>query len=168
MATKNYYPQLPEIPYKRTTINMQVVIDYANSLSSYSTEIKRMAYCMFRNESGNGMKGVNGNFAGIQADCGLWSGLVGEIGTSVRIDSGGALRRFICFDEDKGYQRTFDFLCYKVNQRGMYIGAPEINNVTALTTIYLRKWVGRTNATPNIAEIANWTNLYNDAKQVIN
>jgi len=167
MATKNYYPQLPEIPYKKTIIGMDKVVEYANLLTDYSTEVKRMAYCMFRNESANGSKGVNGNFAGIQADCGLWSGLNGAIATSVRIDSGKVLRRFICFDEQEGYKRTFDFLCFKVKQRGMYIGAVGVNDIESLVSVYLQKWVGRVMHTPSHAELINWESLYNSAKQVI-
>lgn len=167
MSVKNYYPELPEIPYVKTKVDMKLVIDYANSISNYSTEVKRMAYCMFRNESANGAKGVNGNFAGIQADCGRWTGLEGAIATSVRIDSGKIVRRFICFNELEGYKKTFDFLCYKIKQRGMYIGALGVNNVKELTSVYLKKWVGRINSTPNGAELANWNSLYGFAKQLI-
>ena len=167
MSVKNYYPELPEIPFKKTKVEMSKVIEYANELTEYSTEIKRVAYCMFRNESANGTKGVNGNYAGIQADNARWSGLEGAIATSVRIDSGKMIRRFICFDEVNGYKDTFKFLCYKVKQRGMYIGALGVSNIPELTTVYLKKWVGRINPTPNKAEIMNWESLYNSAKQFI-
>lgn len=167
MPIKNYYPELPEIPFKKTQVEMSKVIEYANSLTEYSTEIKRVAYCMFRNESANGTKGVNGNYAGIQADNARWSGLEGAIGTSIRIDSGKQVRRFICFDEINGYKDTFKFLCYKVKQRGMYIGALGVSTITDLTTVYLKKWVGRINPTPNKAEIMNWESLYNSAKKNI-
>lgn len=167
MAVKNYYPQLPEIPYKRTSVPMHMVVDYANTITKYSLEVKRMAYCMFRNESANGAKGVNNNYAGIQADCGKWTGLVGAVATSVRVDSGKKLRRFICFNEATGYMDTFNFLCNKVANRGMYIGAEGITDIDDLVRIYLKKWVGRTNTTPSQAEIRNWDILYNSAKQVI-
>lgn len=167
MAVKNYYPALPEIPYKRTSVEMSKVVEYANSLSKYHIEVRRMAYCMFRNESANGLKGVNGNYAGIQADCGLWSGLQGAIATSVRVDSGKQLRRFICFDEAEGYKKTFDFLCFKVKQRGMYIGAPGVTDLDDLVEVYLRKWVGRVNSKPSQMELINWSSLYRGATQVI-
>jgi hypothetical protein len=167
MAVKNFYPALPVIPYKRTSCKMEDVVRYANSLTSYTTEVKRMAYCMFRNESANGDKGVNGNYAGIQADCGLWSGLKGAVATSVRIDSGNKERRFICFDEKTGVQDTFNFLCFKVRQRGMFIGAVDVPNINALVSAYLEKWVGRTLKVPSQAELRNWTSLYNSAAKLI-
>ncbi len=122
---------------------------------------------IFRNESANGTKGVNGNFAGIQADCGKWSGLKNAIATSVRIDSGNKVRRFICFDEATGYKDTFLFLCFKVQSRGMFIGAPDVHNILGLTVSYLKRWVGRSNSMPNEDELKNWTSLYNSAKKYI-
>lgn len=166
MEPKNYYPELPIIPFKKTSIDMNVVIEHANSLTTYPTEVKRMAYCMFRNESANGSKGVNNNYAGIQADCGRWSGLMNAIGTCVRVDSGGINRRFICFG-DEGYKDTFNFLCFKIQSRGMYIGALGVNDIKSLTSIYLKKWVGRINSTPNSVELFNWSNLYGKAKLLI-
>jgi len=167
MTAKNYYPNLPELPYKRTVVSMDAIVKYANSNRAYSTEVKRMAYMMFRNESANGTKGVNNNYAGIQADCGVWSGLKGAIGTCVRVDSGNALRRFICFKDETGHQDTFDFLCFKIRQRGMFIGAPDVNNINGLVAIYLQKWVGRINYIPTTQELTNWTSFYNSAKKYI-
>ena len=167
MGVKNFYPELPEIPFKKTKVEMAKVIEYANTLIEYPTEVKRMAYCMFRNESGNGSKGVNGNYAGIQADNARWTGLVGAIGTSVRIDSGKQVRRFICFDEVEGYKDTFKFLCMKVKSRGMYIGAFNVREIDELVQVYLAKWVGRIDSKPSKAELMNWESLYLNAKQVI-
>ena len=167
MSAKNSYPNLPEVPYKRTTCSMIDVVKHANEIDIYSKEVKRAAYCMFRIESANGAKGVNGNFAGIQADCGLWTGLTGAIGTSVRIDSGNALRRFICFNEATGFKDTFNFLCYKVRQRGMFIGAPDVPNIHALTAAYIHLWVGRTKDVPTAEELKTWTSLYNSAAKLI-
>jgi len=167
MAVKNYYPELPEIPFKKTRVEMVKVVEYANSLTEYSTEVKRMAYCMFRNESANGSKGVNGNYAGIQADNARWTGLQGAIGTSVRMDSGKVVRRFICFDEVEGYKDTFKFLCMKVKSRGMHIGAYGIREMDELVEAYLGKWVGRINTKPSKYELMNWESLYKSAKEVI-
>jgi hypothetical protein len=164
---KNYYPELPEIPYKKTSVKMSDVIEYANSITEYPIEVKRMAYIMFRNESANGLKGVNNNYAGIQADNARWSGLKGAVATSVRIDSGKQLRRFICFDDASGYKDTFNFLCVKVQQRGMYIGAFGIREIDELVPAYLKKWVGRINTKPSIAELNNWKSLYRSAKEAI-
>ena len=166
MSTPNFYPRLPEIPYERTIVDMNLIIAHAKTLTEYSTEVKRMAYCMFRNESANGTKGVNNNYAGIQADCGLWSGMKNAVATSVRIDSGKKLRRFICFAPETGYKDTFEFLCFKVLQRKMYIGAPDVSDIKGLVRIYLEKWVGR-KSNPTAYELQNWSSLYESAKKHI-
>lgn len=167
MSTPNSYPELPELPFERTSVNMADVIAYANSVRTFPTEVKRMAYCMFRNESANGEKGVNNNYGGIQADCGRWSGMKNAVGTTVRKDSGSKVRRFICFSPETGYKDTFNLLCLKCQNRGIFIGAADTPNITALVARYLEKWVGRTYTVPNIDEITNWTNLYNSASKLI-
>jgi len=141
---KNFYPQFPEIDYKKTSIEMPVVVLFAKSLvGKYPLEVVRSAYCIFRNESANGLKGVNNNYAGIQADNAAWEGLDLDnvIGTSVKKDNFGDTRRFICFNEN-GYKTSYEFLCYKVQQRGMYIGAPLIEKPIQVAFSYQRKWVG--------------------------
>ena len=117
--TKNVYPELPEIPYKKTKIDMPTMVVFAKSLiGKYPIEIVRMAYIIFRNESANGKSGVNNNYIGLQADNAVWQGvdLNNVVGTSVKMDGAGDTRRFICFN-DNGYKTCFDFLCYKIQQR---------------------------------------------------
>ena len=143
MSTKNSYPSYPEIPYKKTSIDMPTVCAYAKGLvGKYLKEVVRTAYCIFRNESGNGKSGVNHNYGGIQADCGVWEGLNLQniVGTCVQKDGANDVRRFICFNE-KGYQSCFDLLCYKINQRGMYIGASGVVTPDDLYNAYQKKWV---------------------------
>ena len=144
MSTKNFYSQFPEIPYQKTSVDLAKVVEYANTLvGKYPKEVVRTAYCMFRNESANGKLGVNNNYAGIQADNAEWEGLdlTNVIGTSVKKDNFGDVRRFICFNED-GYKTGFDFVCYKVKQRNMYIGAPLIETPIQVAFSYQKKWVG--------------------------
>lgn len=171
MNTKNYYPQFPEIPYKRTSVEMALVVLFANSLlSKYDKEVIRTAYCIFRNESFNGKAGVNFNFIGCQADVAKWEGLdlTNIIGTCVKVDSGGDTRRFLCFN-DNGYETCFDFVCYKVKQRGMFVGAPGINTPDDLALSYLTKWVGlpAKKAATKIAEIGNFKSLYASSLKAI-
>ena len=100
--TKNYYTEFPEIEYKKTSIDMPTVVVYAKSLvGKYDKEVVRAAYCSFRNESGNGKNGVNENYIGLQADNAKWEGLdlTNVIGTSVKKDNFGDVRRFLCFNE---------------------------------------------------------------------
>lgn len=152
---KNSYPELPEIPYKKTSVQMPDIVIYAKSLvGKYKIDTVRMAYAIFRNESANGSKGVNNNYAGIQADVGRWKNLPGNpIGTCVRIDSGGDNRRFLCFDTD-GYKICFELLCIKIDNRSM---------ITA--DDYFAKWVGNTNVSPE--QKKNFQSLLNSAAKSI-
>ena len=152
MSVKNFYPQFNEIPYKKTSVAMPLVIEFAKSLiSKYGKETVASALAIFKNESGNGSLGVNENYGGIQADNTVWQGLdlTNVIGTSVIKDNFGDTRRFICFNEN-GYKTCFDFLCMKVSQRGLFIGGKthkysniEIKTPQDLTVAYNYEWVGR-------------------------
>ena len=143
MAIKNVYPQFPVLPYKRTSIDMPTVVAFAKTLiGKYQKEVVRMAYCIFRNESANGKSGVWDNYGGIQADNAVWEGLdlTNVVGTCVKTDGAGDIRRFICFNEN-GYQTCFEFLCYKIKQRHMDIGEAGIKNAFDLYRAYEDKWV---------------------------
>ena len=152
MSIKNFYPQFPEISYKRTKIDMTTVVLFARSIvGKYPKEVVRMAYAIFRNESGNGSLGVNGNFAGIQADNDIWTGLdlKNVVGTCIKTDGNNETRRFLCFN-DNGYQTSFDFLCFKIQQRNMYAEVTTPGNLdeetfipiaTNLYHLYQQKWV---------------------------
>ena len=162
--TKNYYTEFPEIEYKKTSIDMPTVVVYAKTLvGKYDKEVVRAAYCSFRNESGNGKNGVNNNYSGLQSDNARWEGLdlTNVIGTSVKKDNFGDVRRFLCFNE-KGYQACFEFLCYKFKQRGVYIGAENIEDSNKLALAYLTKWVGLSakDAATKTEDITNFKSLY--------
>ncbi len=165
VAVHNDYPELPEVPFKRTSVPMATVIDCLNKITEYDREVRIMALCIFRNESANGRKGVNNNYAGVQADCGRWYGLEGAIGTCVRIDSGGVARRFICFPDTPEF--TLRLLCFKVKQRGLYAGSPDVKTIEDFTKSYLEHWVSRPDPTPTINEVAYWRSLYLAANKVI-
>lgn len=146
---KNLYPELPEIPYKKTSIDMHVVVEYAKTLvEEFGKEFVKSAYAIFRNESANGARGVNNNYAGIQADNARWTELPGQpIATCVRIDSGHVERRFLCFSDEDGYKICFKLLCIKCKARGI---------VDATT--YYKKWVGREGA-PSPLEARNFNSM---------
>lgn len=137
MSAKNSYPELPVIPYKKTTVEMPIVVLFAKSLvAKYGAVYVRMAYAIFRNESANGLKGVNNNYGGIQADVGKWTNIPGKpIATCVKVDSGGVERRFLCFNDD-GYKISFELFCIKAKERNM-----------TTTLDYYKKWVGKTKVT---------------------
>jgi hypothetical protein len=132
MSVNNSYPELPEIPYKKTSVQMPDIVIFAKTLiGKYKLETVRMAYAIFRNESANGSRGVNNNYAGIQADVGRWKNIPGTpIATCTKVDSGGMNRRFLCFDTD-GYKICFELLCIKIENRDM-----------KTTDDYFAKWVG--------------------------
>ncbi len=136
MPVKNSYPELPEIPFQRTSVDMVKVIEFGKSLvPKYGVDAVKMAYVIFRNESLNGTKGVNNNYGGIQADVGRWKNLPGSpIATCTKVDSGGVLRRFLCFDEN-GYKVSFELAAVKAVERKMFTAQD-----------YLKKWVGNPNA----------------------
>jgi len=164
MSVKNFYPQFPEVPYQKTKVEMLVVVLGARSLvGKWTKEVVRSAYVIFRNESANGNAGVNNNYIGLQADNAKWEGLdlTNVVGTSVKVDGAGDNRRFIAFNS-KGAETCFDFLCYKVNQRGMFIGAPGINTADDLYDAYQKKWVS--NPKEDTAEArADFKSLYKSA-----
>lgn len=153
---KNYYPELPEIPFEKTKVEMPDVAVFARTLvGKYPKEAVRMAYAVFRNESANGTKGVNHNYAGIQADNARWTKLPGEpVATCVRIDSGGANRRFLCFKPEDGYKISFELLCIKATDRKMYTAED-----------YIRKWVG--NANPPASHVASFAKLLSQSDKTI-
>lgn len=156
MSVKNSYPELPEIEFKRTKADMNLVILFAKSLvGKYTIDAVRMAYAIFRNESANGTKGVNNNYAGIQADVGRWKNLPGSpIATCTKIDSGNANRRFLCFSDADGYKICFELLCVKITSRSM-----------KTVDDYFAKWVGNPNVTSDHKK--NFQSLLNSAAKVI-
>ena len=168
MAVKNYYPQFPEIEYKKTSIDMPTVVSFAKSLiGKYPLEVVRTGYCIFRNESANGKSGVNNNYIGLQGDNAAWQGLnlTNVVGTTVKTDGAGDTRRFICFNEN-GYKDCFDFLCFKAQQRGMYIGAANVSTTDDLAAIYQAKWVA--NPKENTSEArSDFKSLYNSSVKQI-
>lgn len=175
--TKNYYPSFPEIPYKRTSVDMPTVVVFAKTLiSKYSLEIVRMGYVIFRNESANGKSGVNENYIGLQADNAAWEGLdlSNVIGTSVKVDGAGDTRRFICFNQN-GYKACLDFLCYKIQQRKMYAETetpqgllfPQIKEIAIpLYHLYQAKWVNNPKEDTEEA-MDDFISLYNSSLKAI-
>lgn len=152
---KNAYPELPEMPYRRTSVEMPYVVAFARTLvGKYPTGAIVMAYAMFRNESANGTRGVCNNYGGVQADLVRWTDLPGKpVGTCVKLDSGGKDRRFLCFNED-GYKVCFELMCVKATERRM-----------KTTDDYFKKWVGKNNYTK--AEAANFDSLLRSGKVAV-
>lgn len=172
MAVHNAYPDLPEIAFLRTQVTMPEVIAYMKTTAS-PTPVKRACYVIFRNESGNGKKGVNNNYVGLQADgnrvADKWVPLMA--GTCVHAENTtGNVRRFVCF---KDWHTSIDFLSERIADRGLFVGGTthlitqmHINAPDDWALAYRREWVmGDKNATLPTAEKAGLLSMYKQAEQ---
>ena len=159
----NAYPELPSIPYQQTTVPMISVIGYL-ALLDCAPEVKRMAYIMFRNESGNGQHGVNNNYCGIQGDGSRWPSKFDQLfdGVVTLPENGtGKERIFLAF---KSWEGCVDMLVNRVQGRGLYIGSPGIRNEQDLALAYYRQWVkGNPRAVMPKQDQANFTSMYGQA-----
>ena len=143
----NAYPELPVLPFARTSVAMPDVINYLSG-KTVDTPIKRAAYVIFRNESGNGHKGVNNNYIGQQADGNRlpdkWTPAIA--GTCVHAENQtGKLRRFVCFKE---WKTCVDLLCDRVDARGLFVGGfahpfadMQVDTDDDWPLAYWREWV---------------------------
>jgi hypothetical protein len=113
----NKYPNLDVVPYEQTTVSKAEVIAYLNYATAYDVNVKRSVLAIWRNESGNGSKGVNNNYFGIQADNSKWPESDAYVsGTSVRVDSGNATRRFAVFPD---YKTNLNFMLRTIRRRNL-------------------------------------------------
>jgi hypothetical protein len=150
----NAYPNLPVVPFQRTTIDMPTVIAYIQSLNC-PIVVKDSAEDVFRNEGGNGEHGICWNFIGEQAD----GNPIGApfdsrvVATCLEPENGtNRTRRFCCF---ASYKDSVDILVAKLTARGLYIGGHThdaysnmaINTIDDFTLAYYQDWVtGNKNA----------------------
>lgn len=165
---KNFYPSFPELPYKQTSIEMPLVVVFARQLvGKYNKEVVRAAYCVFRNESSNGKAGVNNNYIGLQCDNAIWQGLnnYNITGTCIKRDGNNQVRRFLCFNS-MGYENCFEFLCFKLNQRGVFIGAKGVTDSDTLYDSYEAKWVSNPSENTKAAR-ENFVSLYHSSLTAI-
>jgi hypothetical protein len=165
----NAYPDLPVLPYVHTTVAMSDVVNYI-SAKTVSVPVKRGAYVIFRNESGGGQDGTNNNYIGLQADGDRrpenWTSSF--IGTCLKVDSKGDLRRFLCF---KDWMSCADIGLEAVSSRGLYVGGyaqpyakKYINTVDDWPLAYWQEWVaGSDTATIEEANKNDLLREYGDA-----
>jgi hypothetical protein len=143
----NAYPNLPVLPYKKTSADMNDVIQYIKA-SPYIAEVKRSCYTIFRIESANGQSGVNNNYIGLQADGNKSDDKVSEhiIGTCIKNENmTGKERIFACFNS---WKDSIDILEYQVVNRGLFIGGiahpysnMKVTSPLDLALAYAREWV---------------------------
>ncbi|MEJ0017556.1 MAG: hypothetical protein WDN25_13515 [Acetobacteraceae bacterium] len=166
----NAYPEKPVVSYRRTTVLMADVITYLRGLA-VPAEVKRAAYIMFRNESGNGQSGINNNYVGAQADSGRWSAMWDDAiaGTVTVTENGtGRPRIFVAF---RRWQDSIDFLVDRVQRRGLYVGgtthlvlAMQVRSDRDLARAYYKEWVtGSAAAEPSSGTITSLLSMYGQA-----
>ncbi|GLH79182.1 hypothetical protein SSBR45G_40910 [Bradyrhizobium sp. SSBR45G] len=163
----NAYPELPELPFARTTVAMDEVVRYIGR-AAVDLQVKRAAWVIFNNESGSGRKGINNNYTGLQADGGRqlpeWTQFFA--GTCVHAENmTGKLRRFICF---KSWTSCVDLVCEKVRARGLHVGGYAhpyakmlVSTADEWPLAYRREWVtGDSHASISAAEKASLLSQY--------
>lgn len=186
---KNFYPELPEIPYKKTALHEADVVAYIHTLP-FATEVKRTVYAVSYNETAGFQALVNNNAAGLQGDNAHWrhSWDMRIVATTVKRENmTGNARRFLVFDK---WQSSIDMLAFYMNARGIYVGgnATDMANINPvgpahivkqhgqqegqllqvdLFTAYYRAWVlGLITAQPTLLDIKDFTLLYNNAAKL--
>lgn len=141
MSIKNAYPSKEIIPFHSVDIGMQPIITGIKA-SVYPVEVKRSAYILQRNETANGHSVVNGtNTGGIQSDGAKWPDKWDDaiVATCIMNENRtGKERGFVVFDT---LQHGIDFMCERIEARGLYIGGTthKITNVTITTPAELAK-----------------------------
>lgn len=159
------------VPYQKTTVAMPLVIKYIAAMS-IPTEVKRAVYIFFRNESMNGQKGVNQNYAGIQADSGRWQStydpmIVGVV--KLKENQTGRERLFCAF---RDFTATLDFLAGRLTARGLYVGGTthkivnmKVTDENELARAYYKEWVkGDAKAEPSEQAKKNFLSMYRQAE----
>jgi len=168
---KNSYPELPGLPYTKTSIDMDSVIAYIKE-SPYIAEVKRACYVIFRNESSNGKSGVCNNYIGLQTDSGRWDAHISAkiIGTTLKNENmTGNQRRFACFNS---FKDSIDILEYEILGRGLFIGGTAhpyhtglVTSANDLALAYYRNWVmGSNDALPDKDFTNGFLSMYHQAE----
>lgn len=167
----NFYPEKPLVPYQKTTVAMPLVIKYLQAMK-IPLEVKRSAYIFFRNESMNGQKGINNNYAGIQADSGRWQALYDPMIIGVVKLNENQTKRERLFCAFKDFTGSVEFLAGRLQARGLYVGGTTKKILTMPVTdehelcrAYYKEWVkGDAKAEPTKEAMGNFLSMYSQAK----
>jgi hypothetical protein len=168
---KNSYPELPILPYKRTSVPMSEVIAYLQSNTQYQREVKRAVYVFWRFESANGKSGVNNNYIGMQSDGARWPQKLDKYltGVCIKKENGtGKERGFLCLSR---WQDSVDILLDRIKERGLYVGGfvnfiskMAVTSPQSLCIAYEQSWVvGSKNAQPSPEKMSNFLSMYSQA-----
>lgn len=173
---KNYYPEKPILQYRKTTVEMGLVVNYFKVVP-VPVEVKRAAYIGFRIEGANGAKGLNNNYVGAQADAGRWNAKFDKeiAGVVFKTENNtNRMRAFLAFNACQG---SIDFIADRWQARGLYLGGHlvmedieidmMINSVEDLCTGYHRSWAkGNNSYVPTKKEIEDFESMYRQATKL--
>ena len=175
MTTYNKaYPLLPQLAFKKTSIDMDSVIAYIKRLTA-SIEVKRATYLIFRNESANGAKGIQNNYIGLQSDGDKFPNeySVHFTGYCVKNENNtGKARGFLCFDK---WQASVDILSDEISTRGLFVGGKIQSPYVPFQEVveanfckaYNCMWVyGDNKYKPTAIEIKDFNSMYSQAKKL--
>ncbi len=171
----NKYPELPTVPYKKTSTSMSDVVAYIAKLP-ISIAVKVAVYTVFCNESANGAKGVNENYAGIQADNSRWPDNISKLAIATTViaeNMTGKQRRFLVFND---FKASVDFLSDRSQSRGLYVGGTphlyyfdKISDRNEWVLAYWREWVmGAKTSNPPADEKSYLLKIYARGIQLFN
>lgn len=170
---KNAYPEKPVFAYMRTKVTMPEVVLYLQSLK-VAKAVKIAAYVMFRMESANGTRGINNNYAGIQADGSRWPAKWDKaIQATVVLNENqtGKQRRFVAF---QSWTDSVDMLIDRVVSRGLHVGGTTrliikttVKDQAEWIVAYYREWVtGKAKAIPPPATVNSLNSIYNQGEKI--
>jgi len=155
------WKNLPVIPYQQTSVNTADVANYLKSKgNSIDSSVKRATYAIFIIESGNGKKGINNNYIGLQTDGGGFISTDANFvkGSTTLLDSGGNCRAFATYNT---WQECIDHLIEVMKSRkqgslsGRQIVPTNPDDSNYFGTGYASNWVGLFNSDPRYVDATN-------------
>jgi hypothetical protein len=176
MAVKNYYPELPIVPYENLVIPVQDAIDCLNDFNNIPDAVKKIALTISYNETG-GFKSVVGgklnnllryNVAGFQGDNARWKNTenIPIVATTVKNENmTGNARRFLLFNT---VSDSLYMLAFELQKRNIYLGAPNVKTIAQLAQLYWQNWVtGTFNAIMPKNDFDDFIQLYTKCDKLI-
>lgn len=172
MSVKNFYPEKPTVPFRAVHVEMGVIINAIKSLS-YPNEVKRAAYIVIRNETGNGNSVICGtNVAGFQSDSGRWPDVFskGIVGVCYKNENKtGAERGFLVFDK---IDTSIAMVCDRVQAKGVFIGEHvdgkyyhgDVTTPAQEAEAYQDEWVEGETVKVNPKDIQSFVSMYEQSK----
>lgn len=174
MSVKNFYPEKPIVNFFTTKVEMGVIIANIKSLN-YPIEVKRSAYIVIRNETGNGRSVINGtNVCGAQSDSGRWPSIWDSTIDGVCIKNEnmtGKERAFVVF---KTLADGLNFTAAQIQRKGIFIGENvigkyykgDVKTPEDLAVCYYNEWVMGNSDMPSEQFIKDFTSMYNQSAKL--